>query len=95
MKGCNVSTEIEIKSFIIANFARDVTLDQLSSDLDVLDSGIVDSLGLLRLIAWVGDNYNIPINDVDLSPDDFRSVDTILAFVETCQSEGIRYDRSH
>jgi acyl carrier protein len=84
-----LSTEVEIKRFIIANFARDVTPDQLSSDLNLLDSGVVDSLGLLRLIAWVGGNYDIPVNDVEISPDDFSSVDAILNFVEAAVSEGV------
>jgi acyl carrier protein len=83
-----LSTEVEVKRFIIANFARDVIPDQLSSDLNLLDSGVVDSLGLLRLIAWVGDKYHISVNDVDVSPDDFSSVDAIRTFVEAYRLEG-------
>jgi len=89
VKKCNLSTEVEIKRFIIANFAKDVTPDQLSSDLNLLESGVVDSLGLLRLIAWAGDNYHIPVNELEISPGDFSSVDTILNFVETARPEGV------
>lgn len=84
-----MSTEIEIKRFIITNFARDITSDQLSSDLNLLDSGVVDSLGLLRLIAWVGGKYQIPVNNVDVSPDEFSSVDAIRTFVEAYHPEGL------
>jgi acyl carrier protein len=89
VKKCNLSTEVEIKRFIIANFARDVTPDELGSDLNLLDSGVVDSLGLLRLIAWVGDNYHIPVNDANVSPDDFSSIDAIRSFIEESHSGSV------
>jgi acyl carrier protein len=49
---------------------------------DLLGNGVVDSLGLLELIAWVEQRYEIPIDDIDISPDDFRSVDAICDFVD-------------
>ncbi|MBW4721898.1 acyl carrier protein [Saccharothrix obliqua] len=76
-----MSTEVEIKSFIVRNFAPDVPPDQLEPDLNLLDSGVVDSLGLLRLIAWVGERFDIAVEEADISPDNFRSVDAIAAFV--------------
>lgn len=94
MKRCNLSAEVEIKRFIIANFARDVTPDELGSDLNLLDSGVVDSLGLLRLIAWVGDTYHIPVNDVNVSTDDFSSIDAIRSFIEESRSGVLQNDRS-
>ena len=83
-----MSTEIEIKQFIVTNFARDVSPEQLNSELNLLDNGIVDSLGLLRLIAWVGDNYGIPVNELDISPNDFESVSSIHSFVEHGRAGG-------
>ena len=76
MRGVN-----EIKRFVVAEFAPDVTADKLDEDYDLLDSGVVDSLGLLRLIAWVGYRYALPVADMDLVPDDFRSVHAICDFI--------------
>jgi acyl carrier protein len=77
-----MSHQAEIRQFVVTTFAPDIPTDQLPDDLDLLDTGIVDSLGLLRLIAWVGDRYGIPVDDLDLSPLQFSSVDSIAAFVE-------------
>jgi len=41
---------------------------------------------LLRLIAWVGDRYGLPVEDMDLTPDDFRSVNAIRRFVAEAAS---------
>ncbi|WP_428963091.1 acyl carrier protein [Micromonospora fluostatini] len=81
-----MSHEAEIRQFVVTAFAPDIPVDQLPADLDLLDTGIVDSLGLLRLIAWVGDRYHIPIEDQDISPLQFSSVTSIAAFVEGARS---------
>jgi len=77
-----VSAVNDIKRFIVAEFAPDSTVEALDGDFDLFDSGVVDSLGLLRLIAWVGARYRIPVEEIELVPDDFRTVDAIRAFVE-------------
>ena len=71
-----------VKAHIIADFHLDVTAPELDDDYDLLDNGVVDSLGLLRLIEWVGRTYHIPVDELDISPADFHSVNAILAFVE-------------
>ncbi|MFD7656314.1 phosphopantetheine-binding protein [Actinosynnema sp. NPDC059797] len=81
-----MSIENEIKRFVVTGFAPDLTPDQLPSDLDLLDSGVVDSLGLLRLIAWVGERYDIPVGERDISPAQFSSVEAIEAFVREARS---------
>jgi acyl carrier protein len=77
-----VSTiEGQITRYIITSFAPDVPPEQLPADLDLLDTGVVDSLGLLRLIAWVGDEYSIPVAERDVSPAQFSSVGAIAEFI--------------
>ena len=76
-----MSIENEVKRFIVTTFAPDITPDQLPADFDLLDNGVVDSLGLLRLIAWVGERYGIPVEERDVSPAQFSSVEAITAFI--------------
>ncbi|MEU9886152.1 acyl carrier protein [Sphaerisporangium sp. NPDC051017] len=81
-----MSMEAEIKQFIVTNFAPDVPADELPADLDLLDKGVVDSLGLLRLIAWVGDRFDIPLGEANISPAQFSSVESIEGFVRETRS---------
>jgi acyl carrier protein len=76
-----VDGALEIKTYITAQFAPDVTVDQLDADFDLLENGVVDSLGLLRLIEWVGNKYSLPVEEMDLAPANFRSVNAICDFV--------------
>ncbi|SDS32543.1 acyl carrier protein [Actinoplanes derwentensis] len=74
----NIAT---IRQFVIEEFLPDVPADQLTDDLDLMESGVVDSLGVLKLIAWVEDRFELVVDDTALDPDNFRSVDAIDAFI--------------
>ncbi|MGI9004422.1 MAG: acyl carrier protein [Pseudonocardia sp.] len=71
-----------ITEFIIHEFLPDVGADDLDADYDLLTGGVIDSLGLLKVIAWLEDRFGICADEVDLDPDSFRSVQAINAFVE-------------
>lgn len=76
-----MSNTATIKQFLIEEFLPDLTQDQLADDQDLLSSGAIDSLGLLKLIAWVEDRFGLAVDDTDLDPNNFRSVTAIDAFV--------------
>ncbi|PZT71685.1 MULTISPECIES: phosphopantetheine-binding protein [unclassified Streptomyces] len=76
-----MSNTATIKQFLIEEFLPDLTQDQLADDQDLLSSGAIDSLGLLKLIAWVEDRFGLAVDDTDLDPNNFRSVTAIGTFV--------------
>lgn len=73
--------EREIAGYIVAEYLPDTPAEELESDYDLIATGVVTSLQLLRLIGWVGDRYDIPLGDLDISPEDFRSVAVIAELV--------------
>ncbi|MFE4357765.1 acyl carrier protein [Kitasatospora sp. NPDC056800] len=76
-----MSNIAQIKRFLIDEFLPDITPDQLADDHDLLSDGVIDSLGVLKLIAWVEDHFTLPVDDTDLDPNNFRSVAAIDAFI--------------
>lgn len=70
-----------VKQFVIAEFAPDVPADELDADLDLLGGGVIDSLGLLKLIAWLEATFDLSVDDAALDPDNFRTVAAIDAFI--------------
>jgi methoxymalonate biosynthesis acyl carrier protein len=71
-----------IKEYILAEYLPGTPVDELDPSYDLMENGVVDSLGLLRLVAWVGERYHIPVDEVEISPDNFRTVNSISQFVE-------------
>jgi methoxymalonate biosynthesis acyl carrier protein len=78
-----VSIATDVTEFIVAEYLPGTSATELDPSYDLLDTGVVDSLGLLQLIAWVEKRYDIPIDDVEISPDNFRSVAAICEFITT------------
>ncbi|MDH6705934.1 acyl carrier protein [Kitasatospora sp. NPDC086801] len=76
-----MSNIAQIKRFLIEEFLPDVAPEQLADDHDLLSDGVIDSLGVLKLIAWVEDHFALPVDDTDLDPNNFRSVAAIDAFI--------------
>ena len=75
-------TTTKIKEFIVEEFMPDVPVSELESDFDLLTGGVVDSLGLLKVVAWLEDEFDIGVDDSELGPDSFRTVAAIKAFVD-------------
>jgi acyl carrier protein len=70
-----------IKTFVINEFLPGSPASELANDHDLLNDGVIDSLGVLKLIAWVEDRFDVEIGDNDLDPNNFRSVDSIDTFI--------------
>jgi acyl carrier protein len=47
----------------------------------MLESGIVDSLGLLTIIAYLEETFGIRVNDEEVVIDNFGSVDSMVAYL--------------
>jgi acyl carrier protein len=73
--------ESEVRSFVITNFLFGQPLD-LQSDDSLLDKGVIDSTGVLELVAFLGQRFAIDIEDEDLIPQNLDSIRNISAFVE-------------
>jgi acyl carrier protein len=71
----------EIRQFVIANFLFGQGGDSLQDDDSFLESGVIDSTGVLELVAFLGTQFNIPVADHELVPDNLDSVNKVVSFV--------------
>src|SRR5688500_10450020 len=76
------ATTLKIKEFIVEEFMPDVPAEELASDFDLLTGGVVDSLGLLQVVAWLESEFDVAVDDSQLGPESFRTVDAIKTFVD-------------
>jgi acyl carrier protein len=77
-----VSNSDAIKEYIVSEFLPDVEVGDLADDYDLIASGVVDSLGLLRLVSWLETTFSIPVDDIEISEQDFVTVTAICQFIE-------------
>jgi acyl carrier protein len=70
-----------VKQFIVSEFAPDLDATELDSDYDLLDRGVIDSLGLLTVLAWAEDRFGVIIDAGEIDEEDFRTVRAICAVI--------------
>ena len=71
----------EIKAFIVDNFLFGQGGDAVTNEQSFLESGIIDSTGLLELVSFVEERYAISIADRELMPENLDSVKNLSQFV--------------
>ena len=70
----------QIKDFINTQFRR-TSASSLSYDDNILDKGIVDSLGILDVVNYLENEFAIIVLDDDLVPENFQTINRISALV--------------
>lgn len=59
--------------------------DDIKEDESFIENGYIDSTGILELINYIESEFNLKIEDRDISPDNFDSVRGIEKFVVSKQ----------
>lgn len=71
-----------IEKVLLAEIAVGHGKKTLAPDEDLLEQGIIDSLGLMKLIAFMEDKFNIKIMDDEIVPENFQSLNSMVTLVE-------------
>ena len=71
----------KIRQFIATELLTDGRGSDLTYSVPLIDSGIIDSLGIMSLIGYLEENFKIQVAGDDLVPENFASIDMINAFV--------------
>jgi acyl carrier protein len=74
--------QTEIRQFVVDNFLFGQSDRPLANTDSFLESGVIDSTGVLELIAFLEARYEISIADEELVPANLDSVDRVSSFVQ-------------
>ncbi len=73
--------EREITAFIVENFLFGNEDDAPKASDSFMDTGLIDSTGILELVGFIEDQYGVTVGDDELVPENLDSVANIAAFV--------------
>jgi acyl carrier protein len=73
-----MSVQARVRQFVSESFL----VDDFSDDDSFLECGIIDSLGVMQLVAFVESEFSVRVNEPDLVPDNFDSVAKVARYVE-------------
>jgi acyl carrier protein len=75
------SIKTSVRAFIVENFLFGQADEGLTDDVSFLGVGIIDSTGILELVTFIEERYEIQIEDDEMLPENLDSLDNVSAFV--------------
>ena len=72
----------QIRDFIAVNLLYSDNGFRYSDGASFLEQGIVDSVGIMELVAFVEECFKFTVQDEDITPDNFDSVGSLTLYVE-------------
>ena len=81
------AVEQELHGFIVGELTSGPGGDAIGADEDLIQRGIVDSLGVQQLVDFCQSRYGIHVDEADMVLDNFRTVRQLAAYVERKRAE--------
>ena len=80
--------EAEVRCFIGKNFAAEDEIGAIEATSSLTESGIIDSTGVLELVSFVQDRYNVKVPDEHIVPENFDSLNGMTLYIITLVGAG-------
>jgi acyl carrier protein len=84
-----MSVETLIRGYILENFLFTADNGKLQDDASFLEEGIVDSTGVLELVMFVEETFGITVEDEEIVPENFDSVQQLARYVRLKTGEKV------
>jgi acyl carrier protein len=74
--------ERELRQYVIDNFLFGQGGSELKNDDSFMERGIVDSTGVLELVAFLEEKFQVKVEDEDLIPANLDSINNLLLYLK-------------
>ncbi|MFT4558236.1 MAG: acyl carrier protein [Porticoccaceae bacterium] len=74
--------ENDVREFVTDNFLFGRTNVALGGDDSLLEEGLIDSTGVLELVMFIEEKFDVAVADEELVPDNLDSINGLISFIE-------------
>jgi len=79
-----MSSNDMIRNFIVSTIIDDSNGSNNLKDTDtLLESGILDSLGIMKLLSFLEEKFSVSLESGELMPENFETVKSIASLIES------------
>lgn len=71
-----------VREFIVANCLFGDTNFPLSDDTALLESGIIDSTGVIELVLFISDEFGVEVPPEDMLPENLNSIACLASYIQ-------------
>ncbi len=76
-----METRDAVKNYIVENFLFGDESPLQDDKMSLLDEGIIDSVGVMELVAFLEQDFGLKVADEDLIPENLDSVENLVGFI--------------
>lgn len=77
-----MNTSEKIKQFILDEVCPEAGLSSLDDNEPLISSGLMDSLGILKILSFLDDEFGVNLASEEIKHDNFSTVNTICSLIE-------------
>jgi acyl carrier protein len=86
-RSMQMDEEKGLRAFVEDNFLARKGRTDVTNDESLLDGGLVDSAGIFELVGFVEKTFGVQIDDTEIVPEHFDSINSLAAFVRSKRQE--------
>lgn len=76
-----IEVEQELRSFLVTNYVFAEEDLNLTNEDSFMELGLIDSTGVLELVAFLEQRFGIEVRDEELVPENLDSINNLVAFL--------------
>ena len=78
----------KLRDFILKELCLDGNIQSISDNEQLIESGIIDSMSILRLLAYLDENFEITLSEEELNSKNFATLQTMCDLVSRKLAKG-------
>lgn len=78
----STNTREALRRYVLENCLFTDDGSKLQDQASFLETGLLDSTGILEIILFVEETFGIKVSDDEMVPDNLDSIDALVAFVD-------------
>jgi acyl carrier protein len=79
-------TAQRIRQLMVENLTHSGSWSEVDEDYPLLAKHVIDSLGMLKLVSLIEEEFDVEIDDDDVVPDNWKTIRHVAALVESKRS---------
>lgn len=79
--------ESRVRAFIRDTFPSPAGNGELTADRSLFEAGVLDSIGVLSLVTWLEQEFDIVVDDQDVIPENIDGVARLVRYIQAKRAE--------
>ena len=77
-----IDSKQKLRRFILDDYLFTDDETALRNDMSFLDEGILDSMGILEIIMFLEDEFQVHVANDEMIPENLDTIDNLIAFID-------------